>query len=153
MVNLYHSGYDVLYISLADQVPAAEQMLTRLFTVNPLLHNIWPQYLCFDCATGGNWTNSTFGLFYGLNLFPKLESHQVNPVAVDLVSGSHALMKAQSLLTYMGQLTISNSNLNLTRLETQQYLEQLTQDWRVQYCQIKTPDNFIPTAACPRWVP
>ena len=153
LVNLYHPGYDVLYISRADQVPAAERMLTRLFTVNPLLHNIWPPDSCFDSATGGNWINSTFGLFYGLNLFPRLESHQVNPVAVDLVSGPHALMKAQSLLTYMGQLTIDKLDLNLTRLETQQYLQQLPQDWRVQYFHIKTPDNFVPTTATPRWVP
>ena len=152
-VNQYHPGYSILYLSQEDQIPAAERVLTRLFTINPLLHQIWPQEMCFDAATGGNWINSTFRSFYDLNLFPRLESHQVNPVALDLVSGPHALLKGLSLLTYMGQLTIQKQNLNLTRLETQQYLEQPPNDWKVQYCQIRTPNDFVPTAACPRWSP
>ena len=153
ILNQYHSGYSVRYLAQADQVPAAERVLTRLFTVNPLLHNIWPSELGLDSATGGNWTNSTLRLFYAQNLFPQLESHQVNPVAVDLVSGPHALLKALSLLTYMGQLTIIKENLNLSRLETQQYLEQPPNDWKVQYCRIEAPNNFVPTASCPRWIP
>ena len=108
----------------------------------------------FASPTGGNWINTTFREFYGMNLFPTLQSHQVNPVATDLVSGPHALLKAQSLLTYMGQLTIERQNLNLTRLEMQQYLEQHPPyDWPVQYCQIQTPDDFFPTSTNPRWCP
>ena len=152
-LNAYHPGYDILYISPGDQTVAAERLLTRLFTVNPLLHDIWPQDMNFASPTGGNWVNSTFRLFYGMNVFPALQSHQVNPVATDLVSGPHALLKAQSLLTYMGQLTIKQQNLNLTRLQTQQYLEQPPYDWPVQYCHIKTPDDFVPTATNPRWCP
>ena len=153
MLNTYHPGYGILYLDPEDQVQAAERLLTRLFTVNPLLHNIWPSDMNFDSPSGGNWVISSFRMFHGLNLFPALESHQINPVALDLVSGPHALLKAQSLLTYMGQLNIRQQNLNLTRLQTQQYLEQPPYDWPVQYCKIKTPDDFLPTAGNPRWCP
>ena len=54
LLNAFHPGFDILYISPADQVVAAERFLTRLFTVNPLLHNIWPEDMNFASPTGGN---------------------------------------------------------------------------------------------------
>ena len=116
---------------------------------------MWPAAdIKFDGAHSC-WTSSTFGLVYDQNLinFPRLETHQINPIATDAASGPHALQKGFSLLTYMGQLTIKEQRLNLSKQETEQYLQNFPNDWRVQYCYIRTPSTFVPSAEAPRWCP
>ena len=155
LLNSTHPGYGVLYIHPDDQIAAANRLLKRVFVRNPLLHEMWPAAdIKFDGAHSC-WTSSTFGLVYDQNLinFPRLETHQINPIATDAASGPHALQKGFSLLTYMGQLTIKEQRLNLSKQETEQYLQNFPNDWRVQYCYIRTPSTFVPSAEAPRWCP
>ena len=83
--------------------------------------------------------------------FPKLDRDAINPVAVDIASGPHALKQADSLLTYMNQILIKGRNLN--REDTIAELDSFPLDWKVQYVDIAAPIDFQPTEECPRWVP
>ena len=154
--NSTHPGYSVLYIRPEDQVAAANRLLTRLFLKNPLFHTIWPRDIKFaDRQRPGDcWTTTTFGDIHthGIN-FPQLGSHQVNPVATDLVSGPHAILKSFSLATYMGQLQIKEQNLNLTRQETELFLQNFPLSWPVQFCHVEAPHDFVSTPQNPHWTP
>ena len=151
--NSTHPGYSVLYIRPEDQVAAADRLLNRVFLKNPLMHpDLWNINFV---SQGGCWTTTTFGDIqtnHGIN-FPQLQTHQVNPVATDLVSGPHAILKSFSLATYMGQLMIKDQNLNLTRQETELFLQNFPVDWPAQFCYVRTPDDFVPTPQNPYWSP
>ena len=154
-VNQFHPGYDVLYIHPNNQIDAGNRLLKRVFQKNPLLHeHMWPPEIKFDVSSA-YWTSSTFGQMYSQNLinFPRLETNQINPIATDIASGPHALEKGFSLATYMGQLRIKEQRLNLSRQETEVYLQNFPNEWQVQYCYVRTPTNFVPTASAPRWCP
>ena len=83
--------------------------------------------------------------------FPKLPSDMINPTALELISGPHALQMADSLLTYMNQLLMKPEN--LSRDETNQRLQTFPNDWTVQYLDLVTPDDFQPSQEHPRWCP
>ena len=87
-------------MDLAEELRAANVILGRLFIENPLIHpEIWPVDFT-KARTGHDWTEVTFQDLQAndtLN-FPKLDRDSVNPVALELVSGPHALKKADSLL-------------------------------------------------------
>ena len=82
-----------------ETVRAANIILGRLFQENPLLYpEIWP--VDFTKARSGNvWRELTFRDLANNDVlnFPKLDRGSVNPVALELVSGAHALKKADSL--------------------------------------------------------
>ena len=97
--------------------------MRRMFLRNPLHKpEIWPQAIRFDTLAGGNWQSTTFAQLHNHVNFPQLRGDQVNQCAVDLVGGTYALRNASALATYMGQLRIKEQGLNLTRLQTEQYL-------------------------------
>ena len=153
--NKYHPGYSVLYIREEDQIAAADRLMTRMFLKNPLLHDsIWPSEIKFDSGSSAYWTKTTFGNLSSHSInFPQLDSHQINPVATDMVSGPHAIGKSFSLATYMGQLLIKERNLDLTRQETEQFLRNFPVDWKVQFCHVRAPPDFVPTPQNPVWIP
>ena len=153
LLNAYHPGFYPLYMDALEHVRAAKIFLARLFLENPLLHpEIWPVDFT-KARTGNDWQEMTFGDLAENDVlnFPKLDRHSINPVAIELVSGPHALKKADSILTYMGQLLIQNQN--LTREETVNQLQRFPDDWKFQYMEIKAPSDFQATQDCPRWVP
>ena len=154
MINRTHPGYGVLYIDPSDHVPAAQRLLTRLFMKNPLLHDIWPREIKFD-KSSTYWTSSTFGALSNQDTinFPRLEIHQINPIATDIASGPHALKQSFSLATYMGQLKIKEQRMNLSTQEAQQHLLNFPFDWEVDYCHVRAPPNFVPSSQCPQWSP
>ena len=83
--------------------------------------------------------------------FPQLGRDSINPVALELVSGPHALKKADSILTYMKQIDIKGRN--LTREEASAELATFPDNWKLQYFDIKTPPTFQSSSSCSKWVP
>ena len=67
--------------------------------------------------------------------------------------GTYGLQKAMSLATHMGQIQIRQENLNLNRLDTQQYLSNFPGDWEVEYLDVGAPSDFVPTSSQPHWCP
>ena len=155
LLNSVHPGFLPLYMDPADQPRAAESLLSRLFLENPLLHpDIWP--ISFTGAQRGSaWIEVSFRDLENNNVidFPRLNRDEINPIALDIVSGPHALQKADSLLTYMNQLLIKDQN--LTREQAVQRLQYFPSDWRVQYLDLRTPADFQPSedtpSYCPQW--
>ena len=153
LLNSHHPGFTPLYMDSAEQIRTANIILGRLFIENPLLYpEIWP--VSFTKArTGNDWTELTFNDLARNDVlnFPKLDRYSVNPVALELVSGPHALKKADSILTYMGQLLLKDRN--LSREDTVAELQNFPGNWKLQYMSIRTPPDFQPRPDCPRWVP
>ena len=148
LLNTFHPGFSPLYMSPGEQIRSARIFLDRLFLVNPLIYpEIWP--LSFTLArTGNDWKEITFGSLVENDVldFPKLGQDEINPVAIELVSGPHALKKSDSLLTYMQQFLIKDRN--LTREETAAELLHFPDAWKLQYTDIMTPEDFQPSSAC-----
>ena len=84
--------------------------------------------------------------------FPTLSAAQINPIALELVSGPHALFKANSVLTYMHQLLLKTQN--LTRQEMHDELQGFPNEWKFQYTELKS-SQFLSTTecddGCPSW--
>ena len=151
--NNVHPGFLPLSMDQVEQSRRASSLLTRLFLENPLLYpDIWPVNL-----TAGRrdtaWTEASFRDLETNDIigFPKLNSDSINPTALDLVSGPHALQKADSVLTYMHQLLIKDSN--LTREQASAVLQNFPSDWKVQYLDLTTPPDFEPSERMPRYSP
>ena len=105
LVNSQHPGYSPLYLS--DHIRSARVFLKRLFLENPLLHpDIWPVKFTAARTSRSAWTEISFGDLAENDVigFPKLDRDAINPVAVDIASGPHAIKQADSLLTYMNQI-------------------------------------------------
>ena len=83
--------------------------------------------------------------------FPKQPENLINPVAIELTSGPHAIVRANAVLTYMGQLLLKGRG--LTREQTVRALQTFPDDWKVFFTEIKTPPDFQSSPDCPRWVP
>ena len=144
LLNKFHPGFGITYLDDNEHHAAADRLLARLFTRNPLLHDIWPPEVQFE-KSGGLWVETNFGDFHshGLN-FPRLTPQQINPIAIDIVSGPAAILHAQSLCTYMGQLTIRAEKLDLDMDETQEYLSCFPDEWKVEYQKVETANNSAP---------
>ena len=138
----------------AAEVRSANIYKKRLFLENPLLHpEIWNVNFTAARISGTDWVE--FKSFRDVHendvvVFSKLNKDMINPVAIELVSGPHALQKADSVLTYMHQLLMKGRN--LTREHTAAELQNFPYDWKFQYMDIKTPPDFHPSQECPRWV-
>ena len=78
---------------------------------------------------------------------------EINRVAVDLTCGPYTLKMANELATQMGMITIRQQDLNLNRLDTQQYLSRFPGTWEVEYCFVRTPTDFQATPENPFWSP
>ena len=112
-----------------QQDRAADLFLQRYFLQNPLLHpEIWP--ISFT-TSGSEWQQLTFGQLEENDIFdfPKLPRESINPTALELTSGPHSLLQADSVLTYMGQLLLKGRN--LSRVETARELENFPNQWKL----------------------
>ena len=72
-------------------------------------------------------------------------------MAFEVSSGPHYIIKGNSVLTYMRQLQLKGQN--LTRDEDIEQMKLFPLAWKIQYCDIKTPVDFHPTAEVPCWYP
>ena len=154
LLNEIHPGYQVLWLSAADQVPMAQNIIQRMDKENPLLYeDMWP----IDFTSTGQrngWTKVSIAyLEYENDVleFPKLNEDEVKRVAPRLVGGIHALNKTQEVLTYITKLRYKDSNIT-----SEQLLEKCRDfpwEFEVEYQEVKTPDDFIPTAENPSWCP
>ena len=154
LLNELHPGFYPLYMDHAQMIRTARNFQQRLFLENPLLHpDIWPINFTAARTTNSDWVELTFQQLAENDVirFPQLNEETINPIALELVSGPHALEKADSILTYMKQLLIKGQN--LTREETNEALQSFPDNWKLQYMDIKAPPQFRPSSACPRWVP
>ena len=61
------------------------------------------------------------------------------------------MKKGYALLTYIKQLSLVVRN--LTRQQTIQERQNFLEDHTFQYCDIKTPSNFLPSSQQPYWIP
>ena len=153
LFNSSHPGFLPLHMDAIEQVRSASSLLTRLFLENPLLHpDIWPHRLDGPRRDSA-WTEISFRDLEENDVleFPKLNAETINPIALEIVSGPHALLKADSCLTYMNQLLIKD--LNLTRDEASQRLQVFPFDWKLQYLDITTPPDFQPSQVSPQYSP
>ena len=151
--NKVHPGFLPLSMDQVEQSRRASSLLSRLFLENPLLHpDIWPINLTAGRRDAA-WTEISFRDLETNDIigFPKLNSDSINPTALDLVSGPHALKKADSVLTYMHQLLIKDSN--LTREQASAVLQNFPSDWKVQFLDLSTPSDFEPSEHMPRYCP
>jgi hypothetical protein len=108
LVNSQHPGFVPLYMS--DPLRSARVFLKRLLIENPLLHpEIWPVVFTAARTSGTQWVEISFRDLAENDVigFPKLDRDSINPVALDIASGPHAIKQADSLLTYMNQGTFS----------------------------------------------
>ena len=153
LLNAHHPGFLPLSMEAASEVKAANIILHRLFKVNPLMYEeYWP--IDFnDGKPGQVWTQTTFKELNESNIlnFPRLNKDEINPIALELIGGTHALIKADGVLTYMKQILIKDKN--LSRAETAEELMRPPVEWKIQYVHIKTPSDFVPTLDQPTWVP
>ena len=155
MLNEYHPGFNPLSLDDCMEVRTAQIIVKRLFLENPFLHpEIWP--IDFTIARPGHhWKELTVKEWKEDHIFnfpfPQLNKGQINPIAIELTSSVHALHKADGILTYMKQLLLKNED--LTREETVNALQQSPDEWKIQFMEIKTPADFVPTAECPTWIP
>ena len=130
----------------AEQVRAANLFIRRLFLQNPLLHtNIWPIDFTAARSSGAVWQELTFGTLDANDVFgfPKLDRELINPIALELISGPHALQRADSVLTCMKQLEIKARH--LTRGETVAEMHNFPDGWKLCFTEITTPQNFQPS--------
>ena len=93
-----------------QEIRAANLFMHRMFLENPL-HNleIWPlDFLARgSCKT---WQELSFSSLEISNLldFPQLTEDEINPTAVELVSGPHCIYRGNCVLTYMQQLLLKS---------------------------------------------
>ena len=143
--NLIHPGFKLLFFDTAEhQIEAGERMKTRMKVENPLLHNVFD--INFQSQARGPWTDSSFADFSGqqniLNI-PRLTLDEVNPKAVQLCSGPHAIQRAHSVLTYVAQLHCHDNNIN--GQERENIIQTFPSFHKVQHLRVTTPpDSWDP---------
>ena len=153
ILNSVHPGFSPAYMDPEQQQRYANILLARLFLENPLIHpDIWPISF-LGPQRGTAWVEVSFRDLIDNDVigFPKIPRDMINPVALELASGPHALQRADSLLTYMHQLLIKDED--LSREESIQRLQNFPYDWKVQYMDIQTPTDFQPSLHRSRWCP
>ena len=136
LLNSLHHGYKPLYMNDTDQVQIAENLQMRLNIENPLYYTeLWP--IDFRGAVGrGQWTKLTFRDHFRHDVlgFPTLTNAQINPIAVTLVGGIHALTKANDILNYMNILPLKD--MNMSRDEVLQACDTYPDHWEFEYLHI-----------------
>ena len=154
LLNEIHPGYQLQWLSAADQGPMAHNIIQRMDKENPLLYeDMWP----IDFTSTGQrngWTKVSLAfLEYENDVlgFPKLTEDEVKRVAPRLVGGIHALNKTQEVLTYITKLW--NKDNNITSAQLLEKCQDFPWDFEVEYQEVKTPDDFVPTAENASWCP
>ena len=153
LINEQHPGFPPLSLEPAAEVRTANIIHQRLFLENPFLHpEIWPIDFT-NTRPGLIWTEITVKDLQETCVinFPQLEKGQINSIALELLASTHALQKADGILTYMKQLLIKD--MDLTREEAIEELKTMPGEWKIQYLELKAPSDFHPTSDCPRWAP
>ena len=153
LLNSHHPGFSPQYMSAPQEIHAANLFIKRMFVKNPLLHDIWPIDFTKTRSSGAQWRELTFGSLETDDVveFPKLDEGSINPIALELTSGPHSIIRGNQVLTYMGQLLLKGRN--LTREETARELENFPNGWKLYFTEIKAPDDFQPSSDQPRWIP
>ena len=133
LYNRYHPGFGISFMSPAEQVFAARQVLDRMFLENPLHYDIWPMRLT---GRSSQWTEVRVGdlSIPGRNVlnFPQCPPHLINPVAVEITGGLNSLTTNNSVLTYVGQLELQGQGLTRQQVLTQ--LQNFPDFMKIQYC-------------------
>ena len=136
--NKIHAGFrQQFYDTPAQEIEAAERMKRRMLAENPLNHNVFD--INFESGRRGPWTELTFADFSGPNNpinFPRLTLDEINPTAVQICSGPHAIVRAQSVLTYISQNHVKDNNITGDRAK--EILEAFPGFHKVQYLRVNT---------------
>ena len=158
LLNEIHPGYKPLYLNEDDQVLMAENILLRMSVENPLLYeDMWPIDFRARARRGDGWTMVRVGrLEYGDDEgaflgFPTPNEAEFRRAAVFLAGGIHNLLKTNDTLTYIHKLQMQN--MEISPEELVQRCEGFPMMMELEYMHIKTPDDFVPTAEMPVWVP
>ena len=146
LYNLVHTGFKLLYFQTAEQqIQAAGSFKKRMQADNPFLHDgVFD--INFDTSVRGPWTDHTFADFSPNNPqnpcnIPRLTLDEVNPKAVGLCSGPHALSRAFSVLTYVSQLHVKDNN--ITGPEADNIVQNFPSFHKVRTLRLETrPENW-----------
>ena len=138
LYNQIHAGFTLLFHDTPQhQVEAAQSMKRRLSVENPLVHDIFQ--IQFESRVRGRWTDLTIGDFVGpqnpIN-FPRITLDDVNPKAVQLCSGPHAITRGHSVLTYISQLYVKENN--ILGDQAQNIIDSLPVFHKVQFLRVTT---------------
>ena len=158
LLNEIHAGYQPLYLSEADQVPMADNIILRLSVENPLLYeDIWPIDFRRKARRGDGWSMVRVGrLEYGDDEgaflgFPTPDEDSFRRAAIFLANGVHNLLKTNEMLTYMHKLEMQD--MEISPEEVVRRCEGFPMMMELEYIHIKTPADFVPSAEVPVWVP
>ena len=134
--NKIHAGFrQMFYATPAQEIEAAERMKRRMMRENPLNHNVFQ--INFERGGRGPWTDLTFADFSGPNNpihFPRLTLDEINPTAVQLCGGPHAIFRGQSVLTYVNQLHVKENR--ITGDQANNILQSFPTFHKVQYLKV-----------------
>lgn len=154
LLNEVHAGYKLLWLAPDDQVPMANNIIQRMDKENPLLYEeMWPiDFMSSGRRKGWEKVSLAF-LEYENDIlgFPKLNEDEVKRIAPRIVGGIHALNKTQEVLTYITKLRYKDSN--ITAQELLDKCADFPWDFEVEYREVKTPDDFVPSQENPSWCP
>ena len=112
LLNAYHPGFYPLAMDVVQQGRFANIIQRRIFLENTLLHpELWPISFTAARTANSDWRELSFGDlaendFLG---FPQLDRDSINPIAIELVSGPHALKKGESVF-----IQVSNHSCHLS---------------------------------------
>ena len=144
LYNKIHAGFKLLFYDTAEhEIQAAQRMLKRMQAgENPLLHNVFG--IRFESRARGPWTQHTFEDFSGqtnaLNI-PKITLDEVNPAAVQMISGPHAINRGMSVLTYCSQNHVKDNN--ITGDEADNIIQNFPSFHKVESLRVENrPDNW-----------
>ena len=154
LLNEIHPGYQLLWLSAADQIPMAHNIIQRMDKENPLLYeDMWPINFASTGPRNG-WAKVSIAYLEYVNDilgFPKLTEEEVKRIPARLVGGIHALNKTQEMLTYITKLRYKDSN--ITSAQLLEKCQDFPWEFEVEYQELKTPDDFVPTDENPSWRP
>ena len=144
LYNQIHAGFKLLFFDTPEQeIQAAQNMIRRMQAgENPLLHNVFG--IRFESRARGPWSQHTFGDFSGptnpLNI-PKITLNEVNPAAIQMVSGPHAITRGMSVLTYCSQIHVKQNN--ITGDQAANIIQNFPTFHKVESLRVDTrPDNW-----------
>lgn len=148
LYNFIHPGYQLRYLRPEDEVPAADNLLHRLWVENPLFNGVFA--INFETVNASGWSKVTAGTSSIIG-FPTLTPDQINPVAIFLMSGPHALFKADSVLTLINEIKVDEDNLSGDQAADR--LNRYPEFHQVEYRDLIEPPANWNEAEYWRWVP